>query len=829
MPEMTQRERDLILGPNEYAMILDETKGNITLYVGPHKTSLSGTDKPVVLNDAGKFIGCDLAAAVKVFATADEGSYIVLKNPSETKPRVGPNITPELQMGRKMNIAGPAMFPLWPGQTAHIIEGHRLHSNQYLLVRVYNDEIAKKSWTTGGVVKPTSDVTSTTSVLSGIDPAKLVMGQLLIIAGTEISFYIPPTGVEVVSVDGTYVRDAVTLERLEYCILLDENGTKRFVQGPAVVFPKPTETFIQYKGSTKMRAIELNDNMGLYIKVIADYQDEVANKEYKTGDEIFLTGKEQKIYFPRQEHAVIKYGDEELHYAIAIPKGEARYVLNKITGEVVTKHGPLMYLPDPRVEVVVRRVLDPKTVQLWFPGNSEALQINLDLEEKFGSQTDQNSPVSVLYSTSSIQKRLSQVAVAAAGDSFERKTKYTPSRSITLNTKYDGAVAIDVWTGYAIQVIDKSGNRRVVNGPQTVLLEYDETLEVLTMSTGTPKSDNNVIKTVYLLSQNNKVSDAVTAETRDLVNVTVKTSYRVNFEGDNSGKWFSVENYVKLLTDHLRSMVRHMVKQHTIEDFNDNAVSLIRDAILGVAENGKRPGRAFLENNMRVYDVEVLDVVIGDSTIATKLKAAQTRAVEQSLTIKEEEKALEIHKREEQITRSLDEEVAETTMAGLKNEQIVADLKHKIALEVEAARRKESDLVNENNLATESSILKVAKIKAEKDLTVAEANKQISQLEQYAEIQKLEADTKAFTDRASSWAPQLLTVAEMISDKELAGKLTQILAPLAIYGNNTLPGVISQLTQGSALEEILKRVMSANPTKIESIIEKVSTTKKLKE
>jgi hypothetical protein len=41
------------------------------------------------------------------------------------------------------------------------------------------------------------------------------------------------------------VRDAVTLERLEYCILLDENGNKRFIQGPAVVFPAPTETFVE--------------------------------------------------------------------------------------------------------------------------------------------------------------------------------------------------------------------------------------------------------------------------------------------------------------------------------------------------------------------------------------------------------------------------------------------------------------------------------------------------------------------------------------------------------------------------------------------------------
>ena len=45
-----------------------------------------------------------------------------------------------------------------------------------------------------------------------------------VIKGTEVSFYIPPTGIEVIPLDrNSYVREAVTLERLEYCILKKEN------------------------------------------------------------------------------------------------------------------------------------------------------------------------------------------------------------------------------------------------------------------------------------------------------------------------------------------------------------------------------------------------------------------------------------------------------------------------------------------------------------------------------------------------------------------------------------------------------------------------------
>ena len=48
------RERDLVLAPNEYAFISDETKGNVNVYVGPHKTSLANTDQPVLFNPTSK-------------------------------------------------------------------------------------------------------------------------------------------------------------------------------------------------------------------------------------------------------------------------------------------------------------------------------------------------------------------------------------------------------------------------------------------------------------------------------------------------------------------------------------------------------------------------------------------------------------------------------------------------------------------------------------------------------------------------------------------------------------------------------------------------------
>ncbi len=86
------RERDLVLAPNEFAFISDETKGNINVYVGPHKTSLANTDRPVVFNNASKrFDRCSLEQATQTLAVAPEGWYLVLKNPARdgSHPRTG--------------------------------------------------------------------------------------------------------------------------------------------------------------------------------------------------------------------------------------------------------------------------------------------------------------------------------------------------------------------------------------------------------------------------------------------------------------------------------------------------------------------------------------------------------------------------------------------------------------------------------------------------------------------------------------------------------------------------------------------------------------------
>jgi major vault protein len=836
------RDKDLVLSPGEFAYILDTTKGFINVLVGPNKTSLSATDTPVVWNQQHqRFVPCNQDDAKQAFVSAQDGYYVILTNPAPSGQAEHPNEgTPSpgvtLQFGRRVVMPGPRYFPLWPRQHAEVIQGHQLRSDQYLIARIYNEEQARLNWDTAvvkrGVVKPegtkpegeepAGDPPKDGSIVPPmmVAPDRLTMGQLIVIKGTQVSFYIPPTGVEVVQDSNKqYVRDAVTLERLEYCILLDQDGNKRIVQGPAVVFPESTETFTKRQGSDergdarKFRAIELNEISGIHIKVIAEYTDE--RGPHKIGDELFITGEQQSIYFPRAEHAIIKYGERQIYYATAVPAGEGRYVLDRNVGNVKLERGPKMLLPDPRKEVIVLRRLDPKQVELWFPGNQEALDYNARLAEQADAHAAEPS-LGMMRHAAASEKLMGATAAKSfaasagefAGDEFNRKSGYAPPRTVTLNTKYAGAVMIEVWTGYAVLVESMTGQRRVVLGPTTILLEYDEKLGAMALSTGKPKNTDELLHTAYLRVANNLVSDIIRAETKDLCQVNIKVSYRINFEGDQN-KWFNVENYVKFLTDHLRSRIKNAVKRLGIEEFYANYIDIVRDTVLGKAEEGReRSGRLFTENGMRVYEVEVFTVEIGDEAIAGLLKQAQHDSVRETLQIAKAERDLAFTKRAEVINRESMLEKAQTREKefSLKTEAVALQLKLNMA-EVEAAATVTSQkLASEKASQVTRNEMKDAdrtQMQADEELKLKIAQEQLKQ-----EIEQLQAEAKALSERAGAISPDLIAALSAFASADLTARAAQAMSPLAIIGGESVVDVLSKLLKGTPLENVMQHLPS---------------------
>lgn len=815
------RERDLVLAPNEFAFISDQTKGNINVYVGPYKTSLANTDKPVLFDAVVKrFEKCNLEESIQTFTTAPEGWYIVLKNPARDsqQPKVGTsNNLSDLNIGRKVNIPGPIFFSLWPGQMARVIPGHHLRSNQYLLVRVYDEEEARNNWGKAVIKTKTENADENAAPTTEQTP-DLTMGKTLVIKGENVSFYIPPTGVEVVRDENDeYVREAVTLERLEYCILLDENGNKRFIQGPAVVFPEPTEVFVVRNNTRKFKAIELNEMAGLYIKVIAPYEEE--GKAYKVGDELFITGKDQMIYYPRPEHALVKYGKKEKHYAIAIPPGEGRYYMNRKTGTIALQRGPAMFLPDPREFVMIRRILSPKQVALWFPGNQEALAYNQKLQEltksdqfrdfieanEVESYALEQQEAELMAQSAAIPSKKEKASKQIASEEFTRDTAFTPPRMLVLDNKYDGAVTLNIWTGYAVLVVSKTGTRKVIVGPENYLLEYDESIEAMELSTGTPKNEQEILKTVYLRVLHNKISDIIQAESADFTQVSIHLSYRVNFEGEPD-KWFNVENFIKFLTDHMRSFISNVVKKHTIMDFYGKGIEIIRDAVLGKAvEGGKRTGRLFEENGMRIYDIEVFDIRLSDTSLENLLIASQQDVIKQTLRIASEKRKLEFTQESEVIAQQIAEiqSLTKQKTFQLQSQETVRELEllmSKADAEIKVQQKNLEAKLEEQDILSEINASELERKRENEDLRLEIAQKELTQY-----LEELRGEVEGLVSKAQAISPALISALQAFADKALAERMAESMSPLAILGGKSVAEVFSNMLKGTSLANVVQQ------------------------
>lgn len=852
-----REKRDLSLYPGNYAFIQDASKGNIKVCTGPTVITPSAQDKPVIYDEKKRtFVSCaSLEEAVRISVVAVEGYYVELLNPAKDNqhPSDGQSQNgADLLVGRKINIPGPSMFALWPGQVATIIRGHHLRSNQYLLCRVYNEEEARKNWGNAIIKKANSTLTAPADTATADEkkayeaalakekkdiaeankaPSDFTVGKQFIIRGTEVSFYIPPTGITVVPEaehegKAVYTREALTLERLEYSILVDENGRKRYETGPAVVFPQPTERFIHDEDKNKkFRAIELNDIQGLHLKVIADYEEN--GQKYKAGQELFITGKDTAIYYPREEHSAIKYDGKTKHFATAVPAGEARYVLNRMNGEIKMVRGPSMLLPDPRTEIIVRRVLSDKQVSLWYPGNQEALSVNQGLRTlamnapttragtvsegeleraskalSRGRGEEKTKGMMLSYSANAMMESSSvSKEQNVVGQEFSRQSTYTQPRTITLEGKYQGVPTIELWTNYGVMVVSKTGERRVETGPTTIQLEYDESLEVLELSTGKPKTTDNLIRTVYLRVENNKVADIVQVETADHVTIDLRLSYLVNFEGDKE-KWFAVENYVKFLCDHVRSVLKGEVKKIRVEEFYANSTDIIRNILIGT----DKKGMFFAANSMRLTDAEVLGVTIKDDKVRQLLDSTQISVVQTNIELFNLRRGQEVLKEKESIRQVEAQTMAETVK--MKNELDKELLASTLAVNLIKMANSLKEMEEKFSLLTKNEELEtlVLEGKLSRDQKTINQRLELQKAEQAQRIEFLKAETEAVVQKYGSVDGNFTSALLALSNNETLAKVAEAWNIQRAIGGDSVSDALSKVFAGGPLEKLVKSI-----------------------
>ena len=791
------RQRDLVLSVNEFVFLQNKTNGQIKTQAGPMTITISQQEALVIFNAKSKKFEetNDFERAKQLFIAPPEGWYTILKNPTSDGqyPEAGKaNTTPStITVGKKINIPGPASFALFPGQMAKTVRGHKLRSNQYLLARVYDAEAAQNGLKTATIVDANGNETEAAT------DTKYFVGQLLVIKGTEISFYIPPTGIEVIPqtpYGDDYVRDAVTLERLEYAILKDENGSKRYEHGPAVVFPEPTETFVkanEKKGNVIFRALELSPISGIYLKVIADYTDE-NGVEHKTGEELFITGKEQQIFYPREELALIQYDGKYMHHAIAIPEGEGRYIMDRITGEIKTVKGYCMYLPDPRTEVVVQRKLSNSECELMYPGNTEVKDVNAEINErqmeKLARKGMTNQVMDSLNNVYSTAKMTDSLALFEVNANISRGSSYTKPRTITLDTKYDGVVSINVWTGYAINVVSKSGERKVVVGPTTTLLDYDETIEALHLDSGT---------TGFMQISDIHIKDKIVAQTKDYVKVMIDVSYLADFDEEKKDSWFSVNNYEKYLKDVMRNRLKNKVKTLAVQEFYNDYVSIVENTLISEENEFK--------NGMVLTDVEVQGISM-ENEVAALMDQHQKEVLSKTIQLQAVESEIEVEKKLAEAQRKkMDLKAANDAHAReieYANEVAIATNKAELQTmrqEVEAAK-----LAAEQDMAEIRTMIEEQKLQSK----IAEDNARIETEQKLADIEAQKYDAYALTvaQIMESIQPGLIEALNANANANLIEGIGEAVAPYAIAKGDSIAETVNTMLRGTSLQDTIKNI-----------------------
>ena len=402
-----------------------------------------------------------------------------------------------------------------------------------------------------------------------------------------------------------------------------------------------------------------------------------------------------------------------------------------------------------------------------------------------------------------------------AGDEFNRQATFTTPRTLTLNTKLHGVPSIDIWAGYAVMVVNKAGDRRVVAGPATLLLEYDEVLSILTLSTGKPKNTDKLFETVFLRTENNQVSDVISVETSDHIILNLKLVYQVDFLGDTAEeqeKWFSVENYTKLLCDHARSVLKGSVRKHKVEDFYKNSTEIIRNTILsppGLEDEDS--GMLFVANNMRVTDVEVLGVTILDEGISKLLSATQLNVVRSNIELADLQRTFEVRKAQEDMKRDDALMVAESTKVKNEVEKDLAVSSLELAMLRYA--NKQSELLKQKILAKEEQELQSISFEASLGRRNQDALQEVelTTMKQNLEVQLLKEQTEAAVARFQAMSGGFGEALTTLSTHEVMTKVAHALSLQTAIGggDNLVSSLRSMFKDIPLLASVVDRMSSA--------------------
>ena len=221
----------------QYLWIASKKDGQLRMLIGPDPLDVSEDDIFLIpdQNNPTKWTPVDQASsAIQEFVTINHDEYAVIYNPVDSadvdKPnggyQKGKNEMKVLKRGSKRTVTS-GYFPVWPGQRVEVRKVHTLSASQYLVAVVENPNVDEQApyysltIQSAGLKKAVFETAedkpedsgagqngagSTEESQKQISPEaakntelpQLIVGQRIVIRGSETPTYIPPTGIDVV-------------------------------------------------------------------------------------------------------------------------------------------------------------------------------------------------------------------------------------------------------------------------------------------------------------------------------------------------------------------------------------------------------------------------------------------------------------------------------------------------------------------------------------------------------------------------------------------------------------------------------------------------------
>jgi len=841
------------------------------VYCGPHKEPLS-VDSVIVIQNANREfvpIGGDQLKG-QTFVQALESQYIILHNPETPGARLmtrGKNEAIALQTGKCIVKRGPCEFPLWPGQQAEVVDGHRMTSDQFLRIRVVGEVapddvkalqlLLKEDWLTSkpmpqpvkaeepaGLFIMASASKDPEPVEDEVKLPELTIGSEWIVRGMKTKFFIPPTGVTVLPAndrvtigEDPYVMNGVPLDADEYVILKNRSGRISYVLGPTTVTPCEDQEFQESNSGShnpvfKAQSIDENsgvllrtlfpmtrktiqERMGLDVQVqftpIANPNEDGEESDRRTpsSDEVLPPGtqlvvwREKRLVFPADGIQIIKKFE-----AIHILAGTARYVKNSLTGRTRIVQGECLYLADPRCEEFTSRRLTKEMIGLWLPGQT-----------------------------------------------FET---YNPEL-VPCITVPQGTAAMILKRGIG------SNTRKTIIGYATYFLEWDETLCEMKLSTsrgGEAKTYQNAIKICYLWMKSNRINDALLdGRTREDCEFSIQYTLTVDFEEEHNDSWFNVDDYVFLVCEEVRSRLRGGLLATSISELSTNYVEIIRDIVLGMKPSvplksedplarleaytiPHRPGIEFPRFGARLVDININAFSIRDPELQGQLRQLQMAGINESVRTRTAQIILDGARIRAEIERNQATLATETTKFKKGQELINTEVaeettrkkgqqEHQTALaylEAEKARllaeasknlevAAKNDELSKSQLTTQATLadlgLKITELKKLTDLAVLEVTSKNMELKRQDETEKVKATAEAAAIVNNSVLPTLGAHLAEIRDSLVADKLVSAFGAAASFRGVEVVELAAQtLSSLPGLGSVLGR-LRRNPSRNE--------------